>query len=413
MKILHLADLHFGKSIYGLSMLDSGDQAEWVKRFLELAEDVKPQAVVIAGDVYDRSAPSGAAVQLLSNMLTELSRMKIEVLLVAGNHDSARRLSFAGALLTRQGVHISPDLYDSRALTRVPLSDEHGTVNFYLMPYVFPALVSQALGAEGLRDYDAAIRQLLARQRIDFSERNVLVAHQNVTANGAEALRGGSESMIGGVGQVEYTAFDGFDYVALGHIHAACPVGRDAVRYAGSPLCYHFEETRQGRKGPLLVDIGPKGTPVKIETLAIPPLHPMRRIRGPYEQILAEESANATRGEYLQVVLTDRRGGAEERDALSALFKARDCVLLDFASDYVREAGPGATPSASAVREKPVERLFAEFYEARSGEAPDGAAMALLGFAAEQLRHADPGAEPTKQDIDRLLDALMKGEEET
>lgn len=413
MKILHLADLHFGKSIYGLSLLDSGDQAEWVKRFLELAEDVKPQAVVIAGDVYDRGAPSGAAVQLLSRMLTALSQMGIEVMVVAGNHDSAQRLSFANALLTRQGLHISSDLYDSRTLMRVPLSDEHGVVNFWLMPYVFPTLVAQALDMEGLRDYDTAIRELLSRQDVDFSERNVLIAHQNVTANGVESTRGGSESMIGGVGQVEYTAFDGFDYVALGHIHAAYAVGRDTVRYAGSPLCYHFDETRQREKGPLLVEIGEKGTPVKIETLTIPPLHPMREIRKSYEEILATESANTARGEYLRVVLTDRRIGAEERDALAALFKARDCKLLDFASDYIRETGPSTAPSSRVVKEKPVEQLFAEFYEARNqGEAPDEAAMALLGFAGEQLRHADTSAEPTREDVDRLLTALLRGEEE-
>jgi len=266
---------------------------------------------------------------------------------------------------------------------------------------------------EGLRDYDTAIRELLSRQNVDFSERNVLIAHQNVTANGVESNRGGSESMIGGVGQVEYTAFDGFDYVALGHIHAAYAVGRDTVRYAGSPLCYHFDETRQPQKGPLLVEIGEKGAPVKIETLTISSLHPMREIRKPYEEILATESANDARGEYLRVVLTDRRIGAEERDALAALFKARDCKLLDFASDYIRETGSSTAPSSRVVKEKPVEQLFAEFYEERNGnEAPDEAAMALLGFAGEQLRHADTSAEPTREDVDRLLTALLRGEEE-
>jgi exonuclease SbcD len=266
---------------------------------------------------------------------------------------------------------------------------------------------------EGLRDYDAAVRALLSRQGVDFSQRNVLIAHQNVTANGVESIRGGSESMIGGVGQVEYTAFDGFDYVALGHIHAAYAVGRDTVRYAGSPLCYHFDETRQREKGALLVEIGEKGTPVKIETLTIPPLHPMREIRGAFEEILAMESANVTRGEYLRVVLTDCRIDAKKRDALTALFKARDCKLLDFTSDYVREMGTSSAPSSRGVKEKPMEQLFAEFYEERNGgEAPDEAAMVLLGFAGEQLRHADTSVEPTREDVERLLAELMRGEEE-
>ena len=410
MRILHLADLHFGKSIYGTSLLDTGDQEAWVNRFLELAEAVKPHAVVIAGDVYDRSAPSGQAMQLLSRMLTALADMGMEVMLVAGNHDSARRLSFASALLARQRLHIASDLYDSRALTCVPVSDEYGVVNFWLMPYVFPTLIGQALGLEGLRDYDTAIRTLLSRQDVDFSQRNVLVAHQNVTANGVESVRGGSESMIGGVGQVEYTAFDGFDYVALGHIHSAYPVGRDTVRYAGSPLCYHFDETRQRAKGPLLVELGAKGEPVRIETRIIPPLHPMREIRGDFEQVLRDERGNDARGEYLRVVLTDRRAGSSERDALRELFESRDSQLLEVESDFNREAGAASVPSSRAVKEKPVEQLFADFYADRTrGEAPDDEAMALLRFAGEQLRHADDlrSGEPTGEEVGRMLAALM------
>ena len=411
MRFLHLADLHFGKSVYGVSLLDSGDQAHWVDRFLEQAEAVQPDAVVIAGDVYDRSTPSGGAVQLLSRMLTALCEMDIPVLLVAGNHDSARRLSFAHALLARQGLHISRDLCPGGALTRVPLADDRGPVDFWLMPYVFPALVSQALGGAALGDYDAAVRALLAAQHVDFSRRNVLVAHQNVTAHGAEGERGGSESMVGGVGQVDFTAFDGFDYVALGHIHAAYPVGRDSVRYAGSPLCYHFNETRQPAKGPLLVELGEKGAPPTVRTLTIPPLHPMREIRGDYEAIRDAELNNTARGEYLRVALTDRRCGPEESDFLRALFEERDSRLLEMVSEYHLPRGGAAAPSSRAVAEKPVEALFADFYAERfGGEAPDDRTLALLSFAGEQLRQADTRVPPTGEDIDRLLDALMRGE---
>lgn len=411
MKLLHLADLHFGKTIYGLSLLDSGDQQDWVRRFLEQVEAIEPKAVVIAGDVYDRSAPSGAAVQLLSQMLTALSDMGVEVMMVAGNHDSARRLSFANTLLSRQGVHISSDLFDSKALTFVQIPDEHGLVNFWLMPYVFPALVGQVLGMENLRDYDAAIRELLSRQPIDFSQRNVLIAHQNVTANGVESVRGGSESMIGGVGQVEYTAFDGFDYVALGHIHAAYPVGRETVRYAGSPMCYHFNETRQREKGPVLVNLGAKREPVKIETLHISPLHPMREIRGAFDAIMAQELADPRRGEYLRVVLTDRRPGAMEHDALKSLFAARDSKLLDFESEFARAVGASVTPSSAAVREKSVEELFVDYFKYRTdGEIPDDETIDLLRSAGERLRHAGPGVEPSGEDVDRLLEVLLRKE---
>ena len=409
MRFLHLADLHLGKSLHGLSLLESGDQPRWVNRLIDRVDEVRPDAVVIAGDVYDRSAPSGAAVQLFSRLLTALSERSIPVMAVAGNHDSAQRLAFAAPVLARQGVHLSPDLYDSGKLTQVTLRDAHGPVHFWLMPYAFPALISQALHRDDLNSYDAAVRALLRDQPVDFTGRNVLIAHQNVTANGLEAERGGSESMVGGVGQVEYTAFDGFDYVALGHIHAACAVGRNEVRYAGSPLCYHFDEIRQPAKGPLLVELGEKGMPVHVETLRIEPLHPMRELKGPYPEIRDAALSEDDRGEYLRVVLTDRRVAPEEADFLRALFQSRDSRLLEIVSEYRPERGPGAVLTAEAVEEKSVEALFAEFFADRSGgEAPDDETLALLTLAGERLRHAASPAAPEPADVDVLLNALMR-----
>ena len=409
MRFLHLADLHLGKSLHGLSLLESGDQPRWVDRLIEGVDEVRPDAVVLAGDVYDRSAPSGAAVQLFSRLLTALSERAIPVLAVAGNHDSAQRLAFASPVLAKQGVHLSPDLYDSGALTCVTLEDARGPVRFWLMPYVFPALVSQVLKRDDLNGYDDAVRALLAAQPIDFSERNVLVAHQNVTAHGQEVLRGGSESMVGGVGQVEYTAFDGFDYVALGHIHAACPVGRDAVRYAGSPLCYHFAEIKQPPKGPVLVELGGKGAPVRLETLHIEPLHPLRELRGPYPALRDAALSEENRGEYLRVVLTDRRVGPEEADFLRALFESRGSRMLEIASEYRPERGAGSIPDPRAAQEKPVEALFADFYADRTGgEGPDDETLALLSLAGERLRHAASPDAPTRADVDALLAALTK-----
>ena len=307
MKFLHIADLHFGKSVHGVSLLENGDQTAWVQCFLRLAEEVKPDAVVVAGDVYDRSAPSGDAVALLDCLLTALAERHIPVMMIAGNHDSGQRLSFGGSLLARQNIYIAGVL--SKELTHVTLPDPdgHGPVTFWLMPYIFPALAAQVLEDEDIRDYDTAVRKLLAAQNVDFTQRNVIVAHQNVTENGAEALRGGSESMVGGVGQVDYTAFDGFDYAALGHIHAAYHVGRASVRYAGSPLCYHFSETGQPAKGPVLVELGVKGEKPKIQTCLIPPLHPMREVKGSWEQLRDSELGQARENEYLRIVLTDRR----------------------------------------------------------------------------------------------------------
>ena len=407
MRLIHLADLHLGKSLHGVSLLDSGDQPHWVNQFLRLCGEIKPDAVLMAGDVYDRGAPGAEAVALLSRLLTGLTDLDIQVLLIPGNHDSAQRLAFGRELLARSGLHIAPPLTAPGALTRVCLRDEYGPVDFWLMPYVFPALVGEALGMEP-RDYDAAVRALLAAQDVDFSRRNVLLAHQNVTAGGVEGQRGGSESTVGGVGQVEYTAFDTFDYTALGHIHAGCAVGRPEVRYAGSPLCYHFNETKQAAKGPLLVELGPKGAPVKLELLSVPPLHPLRCAEGPWDQLREEEAARGEGAEYLRFTVTDRRITPELSQALRDICAARGSLLLELTSSWQESRGEGG-PTASALREKGLAELFADFFTLRSGGAePDRAELALLSKAAALAERADTRLEPEAAVVDKFLAEAMK-----
>ena len=408
MRFLHLADLHFGKMLHGVSLLESGDQKAWVEKLLELAAERRPDAVVVAGDVYDRGMPSGEAMQLLSRMVTGLSELDIPVLIAAGNHDSGQRLSCFKDILAHRDVYISGVL--QRELTCVTLTDAHDPVTFWLLPYLFPAAVSRVLGDDSIRDYDTAVRRILAEQQIDFSRRNVIVAHQNVTKGGSEGIRGGSESVVGGVGQVDYTAFDGFDYAALGHIHAAYAVGREAVRYAGSPLCYHFDELRQSKKGPLLVELGEKGTAPVIETLSVPPLHPMRELRGTYDEIAAAAS-EAGRGEYVRLVLTDRPMTPEVSAYFEAFFQARDSVLMERASEYRRFTGEAGSPGLHELEEKSAEELFADFYAERAGgELPEGD-IALTRRAAELLRNSDAGADGKYVDpalADRILEFLMK-----
>ncbi len=411
MRIIHIADLHFGKSVHGVSMLENGDQKHWVDCFLALISEIKPDAVVIAGDVYDRSAPSGDAVELLSHMLSGLSEKKVPVMMVAGNHDSAQRLSFARPMLAREGLYISQPLFGSERLEHVTLHDDKGEVTFWLMPYVFPAMIAQVLGEENLRDYDTAVRSLLARQNIDFTRRNVLIAHQNVTANGAEAERGGSESMIGGVGQIDYRCFDGFDYVALGHIHAACAVGRETVRYAGSPICYHFNEIRQPEKGPILIDLGAKDQLVKMERLNIAPLHPMRELRGTYEELKNAELAFPRRNEYLRLVLTDRRLSPEISAFFEELFRSRGSILMDRSSEYDPFRGSPDAPAANALEQKSTGELFSDFYSERSGGAvPDEKDLSLLKYAEEMSYRADTHAMPTEEEIGKVLAFILKQE---
>ena len=412
MRFLHLADLHLGKTIYGTSLIDSGDQWIWVERFLEKAEEIKPDAVVIAGDVYDRGLPPGRAAQLLSGMVTRLADREIPVLITAGNHDSVYHLSFLSPLLEARRVFISRPLEQGRELAHVELRDEHGPVTFWLLPYVYPAMVSQVLGDEEIRDYDTAVRRILAAQNVDFSRRNVVVAHQNVTANGAEAERGGSESMVGGVGQVDYTAFDGFDYVALGHIHSSYHVGRETVRYAGTPMAYHFNETRQPEKGPLLVTMGEKGGEIRMERQEIPPLHRLREVRGTYDALREQAADHPWKNEYLRIVLTDQRITPLISDFFRETAKADGSTVMELASEFSAFTGDAAFAGGKDMREKPVEELFAEFYRERNNGIEAGEKdLELMAFAGEMTRSAiASGEEPGDRDFEKILNFVLEQE---
>lgn len=415
MKFIHIADLHFGKSIHGVSLIENGDQDYWVDQFIELLRDVSPDAVLIAGDVFDRSSPSEDAVALFSRMMSEINEMDIPVLTVAGNHDSVHRLSYVGPVLSKQKLFFSRSLTNTYELEHVTLPDPdgEGTVTFWLMPYVFPLLAATALDDDSLKSYDAAIRALIAAQPIDYSTRNVLIAHQNVTFNGIEGERGGSESMVGGVGQVDASAFDGFDYVALGHIHAAYSVGRSSVRYAGSPLCYHFNETRQARKGPVLVEMGPKGEPLTIQTLAIEPLHPMREVPADsFENVRKNELENERYQEYVSVTINDRRVTPEIAAFFKELYKSRGSVLMELKSEFNRFGG-SVSQGSSAVENKSVEELFADFYtEKNHGEPPEDKDYSVIDHAGEIMRHAkDLRKDPDPETVGKFVDFLLKSED--
>lgn len=408
MRFLHIADLHFGKSIHGVSLIDHKDQIVWVERFLHLVDEVKPQAVVIAGDVYDRSSPSGDAVELLDTMLTSLSEKNIPVMMVAGNHDSGQKLAFGSNIFKKQNVYIAGNL--EKELMHVEVTDEEGEVTFWLMPYLFPALVAQKLEEESIRDYQTAVERLLEAQNIDFSQRNVLVAHQNVTANGKEAERGGSESMVGGVGQIDYSAFDGFEYVALGHIHSMYPVGREEVRYAGSPLCYHFEEIKQKAKGPVLVEIGAKGEKVNIDIQKIEPLHPMREWKGTYEEVKSSLETQIHKNEYVRIVLTDQRVTPQAADYFRALLKGRDSILMELTSEYQEYRQISSKDKREHMEEKAVEELFVDFYRERKVDAePEEKELEILHFAGEQMRRDIQKGKnvPEEATIQKLLDFVL------
>ncbi|MCD8190492.1 MAG: exonuclease SbcCD subunit D [Clostridiales bacterium] len=410
MRFFHLADLHLGKSLYGYSLIDEGDQPYWVDRLLEAADEFRPDAVVIAGDVYDRAVPPKEAVELLDRLLTALSRRNIPVLMVAGNHDSGPRLAFASGLLEREGVYIAGEC--QKELPQVRLEDEYGPVTFWLMPYLFPAAVRFALGREDLTGYDQAVRALLEMQPIDPARRNVLVAHQFVVSGGAEPERDGSETAVGGVGQVDAEAFAAFDYVALGHIHGAQKIGRETVRYGGSPLPYSFSEVGQ-HKGVTLVELGEKGQ-VAFQLIELPTLHRMRQVKGTLEELLALGTEDTSlREDYLRTVLTDVQMPPRAMERLRAVYPNLMEVTRELPQTAQRAAGRTAQ-----VKERPLEELFRDFYTHQAGEIPDQAQAELAAFAAEQARQGTlpelRRGESTDQDTLALVEFALRrfGEEE-
>ncbi len=407
MKLIHLGDLHFGKLLHGLSLAESGDQRYWAEQCLAVVEREKPQAVLLAGDIYDRSQPSGEARALAGWFLTALCRLGPQVLMIAGNHDSAENVDYLRELLADQGLHVSGVL--RRELTRVTLSDEAGPVDFWLLPYFFPARAGEALGTPVNGGYTEAARQILAAQPVDPARRNVLIAHQLVLSGPDEPERGGSETMVGGLGQIDCRVFDAFDYVALGHIHRPQAVGRPEMNYCGAPLCYHFDEagkTDEGNaRGIQIVTLGPKGQPPEIRRVPAKPLHPLRNITGTLAEVVERENACPGHGEYLHVHLLDDTLPERAQESLNDLFESHGSRLL-LVTRKSFDGGPeaGAGPSADA-ESMPLRDLFEAYYQMQLSRLPEGAEAELIREAAALTEEC---LGDTEEADDRTVERLLR-----
>lgn len=408
MKIMHLSDLHLGKSIYGISLIESGDQQALIDGILNAVKTKRPDAVVIAGDVYDRSNPSEDAVVLFENLLNGLMEFKTPAFIVSGNHDSAKRLSYLNNTLKNHNIHIADELSDT--LEHITLEDEHGEVIFWLMPYAYPALISQILDDPELKykDYDTAVKALLENQNIDYSKRNVLVAHQFVTQNGKEADRGGSETSVAGVGAIEADTFSGMEYTALGHIHAGYKIGGENIRYCGTPMCYHFDESRQKDKGALLIDIEAKGEDISVEKITFAPLHPLVNIIGTYEEV-KKQIADLKGNEYVSVTVTDKDREDRVNAGINFLLSEKGAKMLEFKQTDKYNACLSSS-EASPEAEKPIAELFDDFYYDRMKEHlnPDDAELILrLSEVTAHTNFEEDGA--VLKAAKELLDFLQEG----
>ena len=309
MKLMHLSDLHLGKVVNGFSMLE--DQKYILRQILELAQQEQPDGILIAGDVYDKRVPAAEAVGVLDGFLTELAEA-CPVFLISGNHDSAERLAFGGRLLTAAGVYVSP-VYDG-AVRTVVLRDEFGPVHIHLLPFLKPAQVRRFFSEAEITSYTDAVRTALAGLDLEDGERHVLVTHQLVTG----AKRSDSEEIsIGGSEDVDAAAFEGFDYVALGHLHGPQRSGGAHIRYCGTPLKYSFSEANH-HKSVTFVNLGEKGS-LEITTRELRPLRDLKEIRGTYQELMARSFYQDTDlpESYLHITLTD------EEDVPEALGRMR------------------------------------------------------------------------------------------
>ena len=346
MKVLHVSDLHIGKRVNGMSMLD--DQRYILRQILDIAEKRQVSVLLIAGDVYDKASPSAEAVTVFDAFLTDAVAAGLRVLAIPGNHDSAERIAYAQGLLEKQGVCLPP-VYAGE-VERVELEDEHGPVEFWLLPFLKPGDVRRFFPDEEIGDdYSAALRAVLGACDIDQGKRNVVLSHQLVTAYGTAPDRADDEIKLGGMDNVDVSVYDAFDYVALGHVHRPQRVGRDTVRYSGSPLKYSFSEARYD-KSAALIELGEKktgddvGECVSFELIPLVPLHDVREVRGTLADVLAMGAAASGS-------LADAGASADGADdEAGALGGEGEAAPADGVHGAAAKAGE-ANSSAAAVRD--------------------------------------------------------------
>lgn len=363
MKLMHLADLHLGKRVNGFSMME--DQEYILNRILEIMEEEQPDGLLIAGDVYDKTIPPAEAVRLMDDFLTAVAEKHVPVFLISGNHDSAERVAFGHQLMQGSGIWISP-VYDG-TIRHHTLEDRWGEVNIYLVPFLRPSVVRSFFPDAEIGDYTDALRTIIENLQVDTSRRNVVLAHQFVTAAGALPETCDSEQLsVGGLDRVDGSVFSPFDYTALGHIHGPQRVGSETIRYAGSPLKYSFSELHQ-KKSVTVVELRAKGE-TEIRQIPLQPRREMTELRGTFEEILEEaRKKGESQTDYYHMILTD------ETDVVDALSRLREyypnIMLLDY--DNRRTRSQKEVEQLDRVEERTPGELFAALYEQQNGQEMD------------------------------------------
>ena len=374
MNFLHVSDLHIGKRLCGRPLIE--DQRHVLREILDMAASADIDAVLVAGDLYDKSQPSGEAVELAGAFLTGLAELKKPAFIVSGNHDSPEQVAYCRDILAGADIHVSPALSD--AVKPVVLRDEWGEVNVYLLPFVRPAQARRAFPerAGEIGSYADALRVCVEEMKIDPQKRNVLVAHQFVIG-GEMVFTDSEDRMVGGVDAVPATVFEVFDYVALGHLHAPQRAGSERIRYAGSPLKYSLSEEKQ-KKAALRVALGAKGETPAIEAQPYHPLRDVKSIRGTLRELALPGAPDM---DYVFVTLTDELPPIDPVGALLENYPN----FMQLRMENSRTGGDvEITMPAQVEGMTPLEHFLCFFAAQNNGQSPTEAQLKLLRRAVEE-----------------------------
>ncbi|MBR3331404.1 MAG: exonuclease SbcCD subunit D [Mogibacterium sp.] len=354
MKFIHLSDLHLGKTLGEYSLIK--DQEYILGQVLELVKENGVNAVLIAGDVYDRSMPSEAAVNLLDGFISELAANEIKTFIISGNHDSEDRLEYGSRLFSSRGIHIASVF--NGGLVKVSAEDEYGTINIYMLPFVKASQVRHYYPDSSIETYEDAVRTVISKADIDWSARNILIAHQFVTGNSAPQIAGSEGASVQNVGLVEQISseiFRDFDYVALGHLHSPQSVGYDYIRYAGSVLKYSLNEAVSSKSVPL-IDIEEKGS-VDVELLPLSPLRDLRHITGRLDQLLKAENI-VDPEDYMYVTLTDEEMINDVMGIVQQYYP--NTIKIDYQNSHTKEIEN--FDIGEIVSDRSFEEIISDFY---------------------------------------------------
>lgn len=364
MRILHTADWHIGKQLNNVSLIE--DQEYIMKQIIEIIQEEKPNVLVIAGDIYDRSIPPVEAVELLDKTFNKiLLELKTPIIAIAGNHDNGERISFANGILKNHKLYIQGRL--RQGVDKITLEDEHGPVNFYVIPYAEPAYVRELYGNKEIRTYNDAMREIIGgiNGDIELSQRNVAISHGFVTGiDKPEECDSERILYVGNTDYISYEYFKSFNYTALGHLHCKQKAGDDRIRYSGSPLKYSFSEVKH-QKGVKLIDIDSDGN-TNIRFKELTPMRDLRVIKGTLEELLSPDTYRGTNIEdYIHAKLTDE---GELIDPMSKLRSVYPNILSMEREAIINRSKDSKTSAGEGFRQKTKLELFRDFYVSMTGK---------------------------------------------